>query len=65
MGVKQLLIKIMQKRPLSELLPYLIPANPQCSIIVLKDSSLMASFEIDGLDTDSAGTDEIDRKSVV
>ena len=49
----------MQKRPLSELLPYLIPANPQCSIIVLKDSSLMASFEIDGLDTDSAGTDEI------
>ncbi len=49
----------MSSRNLSELLPFLIPANPSGSIVINKDSSLMASFEIDGLDTNSSGIDEI------
>lgn len=46
------------KRPLSELVPWLIPVN-NGSIIITKDSSLIATFEITGLDTDVAQISDI------
>lgn len=50
--------QVISKRPLSELIPWLIPAG-NGSVIVTKDSSLMATFEITGIDTDSAQISDV------
>lgn len=58
MKVVKLSEKSLSKRPLSEIIPWLIPLADG-SIIVTKDSSLMATFEITGIDTDSAQISDI------
>lgn len=50
--------KKIDRRPLSELCPWLLPLKDG-SIVVTKDSSLLATFELTGLDTDSAKVADI------